>query len=151
MSIDEYRKAVATGDLDDDELRGDSRRFDEAHPNHALAARNSKVRLTAADFFHCVAAADPTFIDEEALSLLHDSAFDCDAAVRLTVVQTLGLLGREESLPALDELIKQKLAGVQGSPNVQEAATEARCIILKQTEARETKWIYPPGAPNWPR
>jgi len=61
-------------------------------------------RQNAIDYFRCLSAGKPEAIDDGILFELHQSLFDCDAAVRLATAQTLGILGRKESLTALQEL-----------------------------------------------
>jgi hypothetical protein len=68
---------------------------------------------------------------------------------RLTpcAVQTLGILGRRESVQVLDSLGAKE----HESEAIREAVREARAVLLGEREARGTKWISPRGQPNWPR
>ena len=61
-------------------------------------------RHNAIDFFLYLSAGKPELIDSDILVELHKSLFDNDAAVRLATVRTLGILGKQESLTALQEL-----------------------------------------------
>jgi hypothetical protein len=147
IDLDEYMAAVSFGRLTPCDPTKDSGQFDAAYPDHPLAARNTKVRLAAIDFFREVAAAAPELFDATVLTALHDSLFDPDAAVRLSAVQTLGILGRRESVQVLDSLGAKE----HESEAIREAVREARAVLLGEREARGTKWISPRGQPNWPR
>ncbi|MDD9974135.1 MAG: HEAT repeat domain-containing protein [Candidatus Poribacteria bacterium] len=61
-------------------------------------------RQDAIDFFRFLSAGKPELINNDILGELHQSLFDCCAAVRLATVQTLGILGRKESLTPLRDL-----------------------------------------------
>lgn len=79
--------------------------FAAENPDHPCASGNRFRRQKAADFFKLLAVASPKDFTDEVLRELHESLFDRDPAVRMTVSETLGLLRRHESVPYLQRLI----------------------------------------------
>jgi hypothetical protein len=80
-------------------------------------------------------------IDEVVLFELHQSLFDCDAAVRLAAVQTLGMLGRKVSLPVLGEL-----QSIEKESNwVKMAIEEANQAIAGTLNLRAAKFVKDPS------
>jgi HEAT repeat protein len=57
---------------------------------------------------------------------LHQALFDRDAAVRLTIVETLAVLGRQESVPFLEQLAEREDEGKLIPRAVQEALRGCR-------------------------
>ncbi len=106
-------------------FRSDSE-FEAANPDHPQAMSNRFRRIDASDylyevvrllngytvevseekieFFRSVLDTKRLQIEREILPELHDAVFDRDAAVRLTVVETLAILARSESIPSLEKL-----------------------------------------------
>ena len=76
------------------------------YPDHTTPFDDDSrfARQNAIDYFRYLSAGKPEAIDENILAELHQSLFDCDAAVRLAAAQTLGILSRKVSLTALQEL-----------------------------------------------
>lgn len=82
--------------------------FAEENPEHPSASPNRFRRQKAADFFKLLAVARPNAITEEILTELHESLFDRDAAVRMAVAETLGVLRHPISVSHLERLIESE-------------------------------------------
>jgi len=113
-------------------FRGDAE-FEVANPDHPQAMSNRFRRIDASDylyevvrllngytlgvaeesveFFRSVPDNKRVRIEETLLSELHNALFDRDAAVRLTVVETLAVLARAESIPFLERLSRSEDEG----------------------------------------
>ena len=140
MSMREYEEAVSGGTLERWKFPEDSLRFDRANPDHPLNSKYTRIRLRAADFLRYVAAGAPDLITEQRLEELHEAALDCDAAVRLSIIQALGILGRSGSASVLDSLLAQE----RESKLVREAIGEAREGILGLLRPEKSRWIHDP-------
>ena len=82
----------------------DDFKFAEANPDHPDAHTNRFTRMTASDFFNALAEANPSLIDSQMLSQLHEALFDRCPSVRLNVAETLEKLARSESITFLEQL-----------------------------------------------
>jgi hypothetical protein len=114
------------------EIRSDVE-FETANPEHPEAASNRFRRIDAVEylyevvrllngytvgvleeiveFFRTISDNKRLQIERGILPELHDALFDRDAAVRLTVVETLAILARPESIPLLERLSRSEDEG----------------------------------------
>ena len=86
----------------------DDTKFATNNPDHPCAETNRFRRQRAADFFKLLATGQPSSFSTAVLAELHESLFDRDPAVRMTVAETLGILRRPESLPHLHRLLESE-------------------------------------------
>ena len=99
-------------------------------------------RQNAIDFFRFLSAGKPEMINNDILAELHQSLFDCCAAVRLATVQTLGILGRRESLTVLHDL-----QSIENESNwVKTAVEEAIQVIEDSLDLAATEFVKDPSA-----
>jgi len=103
ISQDDYRVAVQTDRMVCFEQKDDLI-FAAVHPEHPMNSRNRMRRIAASDRIRALVQEDPSGFSPEHMSHLHAAAFDCCAAVRLSIVATLAILNRHESLFVLEEL-----------------------------------------------
>jgi HEAT repeat protein len=127
----------------------------DGDPDHPMARSNSHVRLEAAEYlyrliclsfwvsafvgrptegklsealddFRSSVVGKVTILTRTLLDHLHEALFDRDAAVRLTVVETLAMLGRTESVPFLERLVECEDEGKLIPLAIQEALRGCR-------------------------
>lgn len=125
MSYQDYAKAVEQGQLSNADYIRDDSKFDEANPEHPLASSNRFRRQDAADFFVNLASERPEIFTEKLIEDLHQAAFDCDAAVRLSTVKALQTLGNKMSFDVLKNLQQQETESMWVKKAAQEALKSA--------------------------
>lgn len=121
MSYQDYVQAVEQGQLSNAGYIRDDSKFEEANPEHPLASSNRFRRQNAADFFVNLASERPEIFTNELMEELHQAAFDCDAAVRLSMVKALQALGNKTSFEVLNNLHQQETASMWVKKAAQEA------------------------------
>ena len=125
MSYRDYVKEVEQGQLIDADYIRDDSKFDEANPEHPLASSNRFRRQDAADFFVNLASERPDIFTDELVEDLHQAVFDCDAAVRLSMVKALRTLGNKKSFEVLKDLQQQETESMWVKRAAQEALQSA--------------------------
>ena len=86
----------------------DLKHYLDAHPDHPMATPQNEIRIDAADYIASHASEILEDDDEARLQALHAAIFDRAAAVRLQITNTLGVLGRSESVSPLRKLIQME-------------------------------------------
>jgi hypothetical protein len=126
----------------------DQDRFDKENPDNPLASQNARVRQDAAEYLYRLAllarghtrgelagvsddirqsAAQHVYtLLPSILEHLHQAVFDRDAAVRMTVVETLAVFGEKESVPFLERLARSEDERMSNPDAVQEALRGCR-------------------------
>jgi len=108
QSVDAHKAATQAGQVVRKPALTDDRAFEQKYPDHPLAARNRFTRMAAADFFRDVARDQRSPFPQAVLDRLHESLFDCCAAVRLSIAQALYSGGNESSYDHLERLAAQE-------------------------------------------
>lgn len=121
MSYEDYKKAVEQGHLSNAENIRDDSQFEKANPEHPLSSSNRFRRQDAADFFLDLASKRTDVFTDEIIKDLHQAAFDCDAAVRLSMVKALQILGDKMSIKVLNNLQHQETESMWVKKAAQEA------------------------------
>ncbi|HOO51014.1 MAG TPA: HEAT repeat domain-containing protein [Alphaproteobacteria bacterium] len=128
VKMDEYKREVQSGRIIEYKyMKFDDSVFADKHPEHPLAAPNRFVRIKAADEIRGLARKYKNTFSFDILQKLHISLFDCCAAVRLSVIQSLIYSGDESSIKHLEMLLLQE----DESELVKKFAEEA-CLTLKK-------------------
>lgn len=105
MSIDDFYRSIEKGEIIKRPRFVDDMKFYAEHPNHPNASENRFKRIGAADEIRSYSKTIKDQLPQEILDSLHISLFDCCAAVRHSVAQTLFYGGNESSVPFLQNLI----------------------------------------------
>lgn len=107
ISQEDYRLAVQSGHLVHFGQKDDLT-FAAAYPEHPMSFTNRQRRIAASDRIRALVQEDPSGFPTEHMRHLHVAAFDCCAAVRLSIVATLAILHRQESLVVLEDVASQE-------------------------------------------
>lgn len=115
MSLEDFTAAVKEGKLTAKPgMSVDDRYFEKQNPNHPLAACNRFARINAADKVMNLAQRYGHPLPTDVLEVLHQSLFDCSAAVRHSMAGALFMAGNKSSIDCLTQLLEQE----QESPAV---------------------------------
>ncbi|NLL86265.1 MAG: VWA domain-containing protein [Syntrophomonadaceae bacterium] len=109
MSLEDFNTAVNEGRLSPRPgLSVSDHCFEKQNPHHPLAASNRFIRIDAADKIMDLAKRYGQPLPADILEVLHQSLFDCSAAVRHSIAGALFLAGNQSSIPYLDRLLEQE-------------------------------------------
>lgn len=108
---------------------------------HGLAFRRS---LEAADTFRLIAAVDPQviFTSSQLLGELHKYFGESDAALQLSLVRVLGLVGHPSSEDVIERVASTHVS-VKKSPMLSQACREALGVIQGSLNPADTDFINP--------
>lgn len=84
----------------------DDGKFAEEHPDHPQADPQRFIRIEAADRIKELAKTSPHAFETQQIAALHEALFDRDAAVRLSIVESLAILARVESRSVMQRLLE---------------------------------------------
>lgn len=131
LSIYDYQKKIEDGSMVKFK-HGDDYNFERNHPEHPLAASNRMQRIGAADKVRDIAASEPSKFTHKHLEMLHKAAFDCCSAVRLSIIQAIGLISNRDSMDVLNQVLN-----TDPSREIRAAAAEAIKVINGELKINE--------------
>jgi len=138
MSVTQLYNAISEGRLvPRPSFTTDDRLFEEAYPEHPLAASNRFTRIDAADRIMNLAREYGRSLPSEVLEVLHRCLFDCSAAVRQSLAGALFYGGEANSVEALTLLLDLE----KDSPAVR---LRARAAL----ERLSSPYTYPDHCPH---
>ena len=106
MSIEDYNKAVDTGELIRKPRLTDDMKFFSNYPDHPMAGENRFKRIRAADTIRDYSKNLKGELPQNLLDKVHDALFDCCAAVRHSIAGVLFYSGNDTSIPFLMRLLE---------------------------------------------
>ena len=134
MTINDYYQAIDSGKLVRKPRLTDDMRFYSEHPEHPMAGDNRFRRIKAADTIRSYVKNLKEQPPQDLLDQLHVSLFDCCAAVRHSVVQSLFYGGNDSSVPFLERLKNE-----EKESKVVKKVTEIALLKLKSPYPLPTK------------
>ena len=128
MSIEDYNQAVDAGTLVRKPKLTDDMAFFLKYPDHPMAGENRFKRIRAADIIRDYSKNLKGELPQKLLDKVHDSLFDCCAAVRHSIAGVLFYSGNDTSVPFLMRLLETE----KESPIVKKTAEVALFRIKPQ-------------------
>jgi len=132
LSMKDYRKLVSSGKLVAKKTWEDDYDFQQLYPDHPLSSVNRFNRIHLADLIRDNAKTVQDVLPEEILGMLHDTLFDCCAAVRHSLAYALFCGGSRRSAYYLGKLLEEE----SESKMVRECALIGRERCLKREGTR---------------
>lgn len=131
MSVTDYKEAVKSGEISLYRHLSDEREFESENPGHPMSASCRFKRIEAADRIRQLCRSQRHYLKPEILEPLYRSLFDCCAAVRLSILDSLFFLSYDDSLAIIRNLASQET----DSPMVKERAELIAGLLGSSTAA----------------
>ena len=118
----------------------DSFKFENENSGHPLCETEKNERMMLADTIRNIVSKNPAAINDAQLKIIHKIAFDCCAAIRLAIVEAIGLIGRKESIIILEKILQDDICTID-TKSVKMATIEAIKVISGELKINESHYI----------
>lgn len=118
----------------------DSFKFEDENPGHPLCETEKSERMMLADTIRNIVSKNPDAINDVQLKNIHKIVFDCCAAIRLSIVEAIGLIGRKESIVILEKILQDDICTID-TKSVKMATIEAIKVINGELKVNEGHYI----------
>ncbi len=118
----------------------DSFQFENENPGHPLCETEKSERMMLADQIFKIVSKNPDAINDVQLKIIHKIVFDCCAAIRLAIVEAIGLIGRKESIVILEKILQDGIC-TRNTKSVKMASIEAIKVIKGELKVDEGHYI----------